>query len=93
MLLKTQQDWRIKMKAVITELAGLEELNWAADEKVAENIFPYVLIEAINLLLNAEPKEEKFIRDYTATGDMTEKLINLLKEDGLLELLEKHASK
>ena len=81
------------MKAVTMELARLEELNWAADKKVAESIFPYVLVEAINLLLNAEPKDEKLIKDYMVSGDVAKKLINLLKEDGLLELIEKHANK
>ena len=78
MILKTKSDWREQMKIITKELAKLEKLNWVKDEKVAESIFPYVLIEAINLLLNAQPKDGKFIVDYTRTSKKTRKMLEAL---------------
>lgn len=78
--MKNQREWRDKMKSITKELAKLEKLNWAADTKVAESVFPYVLIEAINLLLNAKPKDEVYITDYTETSEKTRKVLEALTE-------------
>jgi hypothetical protein len=80
-MLKTKQDWRKQMKSITKELAKLEKMNWAKNDEIADSIFPYVLVEAINLLLNAQPKEEKFIKDWMATEEKMKKVIEILTEN------------
>jgi len=79
-MLKTQTDWREQMQVITKELAKLEQLDWTKDDKVAERVFPYVLREAINLLLNAKPKDEKFLRDHMSTSEMASKVLSALTE-------------
>ena len=79
-MLETKQDWRKQMMSITKELAKLEKLVWSKDKKVAESVFPYVLVEAINLLLNAQPKDGKFIVDFTRTAEKTEKMLEALTE-------------
>lgn len=57
----------------MSELAKLEGLSWAKDHKVAESVFPYVLIEAINLLKNSKIIERPI--DYAKTGEEAQKLL------------------
>lgn len=66
--------------SITKELAKLERLNWSKDKAIADSIFPYVLVEAINLLLNAQPKDGKFIVDYTRTSEKTKKMLDALTE-------------
>jgi hypothetical protein len=63
-------------QGMIKELARLESMNWSKDEKVAGSIFPYVLVEAINLLMNSQAKDE--VRDYMLTGEQMNKTLNSL---------------
>lgn len=60
-------DWNQHKKTIMRELARLEALPWYADEKVSETIFPYVLVEAINLLKNSVIVPDPI--DHTKTGD------------------------
>jgi len=53
--------------SIVSELARLEKIGWG-NEKTDPTIFPYVIIEAINLLINSQPK--KTMTDYTQTGEM-----------------------
>lgn len=79
-MLATKHDWRKQMMSITKELAKLEKLNWSKDKKIAESVFPYVLVEAINLLLNASPKDEMRIVDYTKTSEKTKKMLDALTE-------------
>ena len=63
---------------IIKELAMLEKLGWASDKKIAATIFPYVLVEAINLLMNSDLKKNPV--DYTKNGKESEELINKLSK-------------
>ena len=59
--------------AIIKDLAKLETMDWANDPKIAGSIFPYVLIEAINLLKNSIIIEYPI--DYTSTGENAQKML------------------
>ena len=69
-------DWNKHKQEIMAELARLEEMNWAADDKVAATIFPYVLVEAINLLKNSTIVANPV--DYSETGDGAIKMIDEL---------------
>lgn len=75
--MKTKQQWEIHKKSIMAELAKLEELNWTKNDVVADSVFPYVLIEAINLLKNSEIVENPV--DYAETGEKAQELINSSK--------------
>ncbi len=72
-------DYEDKKKSIIKELAKLQRLNWGADKQVAESVFPYVLIEAINILKNSKINNE-FV-DYTKGGEDVEKLLDEVLKD------------
>ncbi len=57
----------IAKEVLLKELAKLEQLNWAKDDEVADTVFPYVLIEAMNYILNSTPNATIF--DYAETSD------------------------
>ena len=61
-------------EAIIKDLAKLETMDWANDPKIAGSIFPYVLIEAINLLKNSIIIEYPI--DYTSTGENAQKMLD-----------------
>lgn len=66
-------EWWIGHKArMIDELARLESMNWSKDDAVAATIFPYVLVEAINILKNSNIVDAPV--DYTKTGKEAEQL-------------------
>jgi hypothetical protein len=70
------RDWNKHKQEITAELARLEEMNWAADDKVAATIFPYVLLEAINILKNSTIVPNPV--DYAETGDGAIKMIDEL---------------
>jgi hypothetical protein len=72
-------DYESKKESIIKELAKLERLNWSADEKVADSVFPYVLVEAINILKNSKINSE-FV-EYTKTSEDTNKLLDEILAD------------
>ena len=72
---ETKEELSKAKEGIISSLAELESKNWNADPEVAASIFPYVLIEAINLLKNSEIIENPI--DYTSTG---ENATNMIKE-------------
>lgn len=59
---------------ILGELAKLESMNWAKDEDVAESVFPYVLIEAMNLLKNSKIVDDPV--DYTKTGVEAKRMVD-----------------
>jgi len=63
----TGADYDVSKLSIVSELARLEKIGWG-NEKTDPTIFPYVIIEAINLLINSQPK--KTMTDYTQTGEM-----------------------
>jgi len=68
-----------KKDSIIKELAKLERMNWAKDESIADTIFPYVLLEAINLLKNSKLIDNPV--DYTKTSEDSKKMLaEILKE-------------
>ena len=76
--MKVTNNWDKQKESILKELAKLEDLNWAKDEKVADSVFPYVLVEAINLLKNSKIIDNPI--DYTKTVKDTNKMIKQLKE-------------
>jgi hypothetical protein len=70
----TGLNWEEHKKNIIKELAKLERLNWAENDGVAATIFPYVLIEAINILENSTAVENPV--DYTLSGEDAEKMLD-----------------
>lgn len=68
----------IDKKLIIQELAKLERLNWSKDKKIASSIFPYVLVEAINLLLNSTVNEECV--DYMSTSKEVRETLDSILE-------------
>ena len=69
-----RQIQKAEKEHVIKELAKLERMDWTKDIKIAASIFPYVLIEAINLLKNSEIIENPI--DYTTTGENAQKMLD-----------------
>ncbi len=63
-------------KEIIQELARLESMNWAKDKKIAHAIFPYVLMDAINMLMNSKKIDNPV--DYFSTGKKARKMIDKL---------------
>ena len=63
-------------KSIIQELARLEQMDWAKDEKIKHTIFPYVLMEAINMLKNSKEIDNPV--DYFPTGKEARKMIDKL---------------
>jgi len=61
---------------MMVELARLESMDWASDPKVAESIFPYVLVEAINILKNSEIVDNP--KELAGSSEDVEKLLNSL---------------
>lgn len=70
------KDWDEQKKNIMRELARLEQMNWAADDKVAQTIFPYVLVEAINLLKNSTLVDNPV--DYADSGENATKMVKEL---------------
>ena len=68
----TTADYQIKRLEIIRELGRLENIGWGND-KTDETIFPYVIIEAMNLLLNSRPEQE--LVDFTPTGEAVRAMI------------------
>lgn len=64
---------KLKKESIIRELARLETKNWAKDDDIASSIFPYVLVEAINILKNSKVIDNPI--DYTKTGEQSKKMI------------------
>jgi hypothetical protein len=62
---------------ILKELARLERIGWVTEES-AGTIFPYVIIEAINLLKNSEIIESPI--DYTKTGRLAQKMLDDLSQ-------------
>ena len=65
---------------VIKELARLETMDWGKDEMVAASISPYILVEAINILLNSEIIENPI--DRVTTGEDAQILFNTILTEG-----------
>jgi len=61
---------------IMQELAKLQSLKWASDPEIADSVFPYVLIEAINLLKNSEIVDNP--TDFTKTGASAKELLESL---------------
>lgn len=70
-------DWNEHKKTIMRELARLESLPWATNETVAETIFPYVLVEAINVLKNSVIVPNPI--DHTKTGDDITAMLKALR--------------
>lgn len=69
----TNEEYRSNKLSTIQELARLEKLGWG-NEKTDPTIFPYVIIEAINLLMNSQPND--VLMDYTQTGKGATELVD-----------------
>ena len=69
----TKEKYKENKLSIIQSLARLEKLGWGSD-KADDTIFPYVIIEAINLLMNSEPTD--VLMDYTATGDSAQAMVD-----------------
>lgn len=75
----TPKVWEEKKRFLLVELAKLEQMNWNSDPAVAEQVFPYVLVEAIDVLLNSKivdhPKSRTNTSEETAAmlADLTRK--------------------
>jgi len=67
------EDYTSQKLSIIQELARLEKIGWG-NEKTDPTIFPYVIIEAINLLMNSKPAD--VLMDYTQTGKLAEEMVN-----------------
>lgn len=72
-----RQWWEDHKKSMIRELARLEKMNWVKDPVVARSIFPYVLIEAINILKNSTIVDAPI--DYAKTGKDVDVLLEVGK--------------
>ena len=70
--MNAKKEFQIQKVRIMKELARLEGMNWAADDAVAESIFPYVLVEALNILKNSEIVDSPI--DYASTGGYKELL-------------------
>jgi len=68
--------WEEHKQNMMVELARLESMDWASDPKVAESIFPYVLVEAINILKNSEIVDNP--KELAGSSEDVEKLLNSL---------------
>jgi len=68
-----KKDFEESKVNIIEELARLEEMPWCENDEIAGTIFPYVLIEAINILKNSKIIENPI--DYTSTGEDAKKMI------------------
>lgn len=68
----SQKTYKKHKETIIKELAKLEKVGWNNPEN-EDCVFPYVLLEAINLLKNSEIIENPV--DYTKTGKKAEELI------------------
>lgn len=73
-MINNETDFNKHKDSILKELARLERLSWAKDTKVAESIFPYAIVEAINLLLNS--RLDGIWHDYTSTGEKTEETLS-----------------
>ena len=62
-----------KKLEIIQELARLEKIGWGNDD-TDSTIFPYVIIEAINILMNSRATE--VVTDFAGTGDHAYEMIN-----------------
>jgi len=49
-------------------------MKWNRDKDIAGQIFPYILIEAINILINSEIINKPF--DHCTNSDNTIKMLN-----------------
>jgi len=65
-----------KKDVILKELAKLEGMNWSKDKDIASQIFPYILVDTIELLLNS--KTNPVWKDYTNTSDKTKKMLENL---------------
>jgi len=75
---RTIGDWEGQKEDILYYLAKLETMNWAADPKIAESMFPYVLVEAINILKNSVIIDSPI--DYTDTGSKAKSMISEITE-------------
>ena len=71
--MKTKEEYKSHKLKMIEELARLEKIGWGND-KTDPVIFPYVIIEAINLLMNSQPVE--VLMDYTNTGKLAGEMVD-----------------
>lgn len=75
-----------KEKTII-ELAKLESSNWASDDDVAKRVCPYVLIDAINILLNSEIVDRP--SDYDKSGKAAQSMLDSVLSKGLNDAIER----
>lgn len=71
------KDWQKHKKSMIKELIKLEEIGFS--DEASEQVFPYVIIETLNILKNSE-----FVKnpvDLTKTGDDAKELLKTLKKE------------
>lgn len=61
-------------RTVIKELARLEKMDNYLNDKAAATIYPYVILEAINLLVNSKIVDDP--KDYTQSGLSTDKMVD-----------------
>lgn len=59
-------------KEIIKELIRLDSMKWYKDKEVARSIFPYVLVEAVNILKNSKIIVKPV--DYCKTGKDLKKM-------------------
>lgn len=76
----TERDFMLHKESIIKELAKLERLGWSDNPKVAESIFPYTIVEAISLLLNARMDGSSY-KNFTKTSEETEKTLSNILGD------------
>lgn len=72
------KQFKLHKDFIIKELAKLERMNWTADKKISASIFPYVLIEAINILKNSEIVENPvdYMGDTQSMEATMEEILN-----------------
>jgi len=80
----TTAEYDVGKLKIVSELARMEKIGWGND-KTDPTIFPYVIIEAINLLINSQPKPK--MTDYTKTGEMASAMVDeILKPNDVVNL-------
>ena len=71
---------------IMKELSSLQYMNQSEDDKVAECIFPYVLIEAISLLKNSEIIDNPI--SYTNSSEDVDKFLDDIDDLDADDLIE-----
>ncbi len=69
----TTEDYNSQKLSIIQELARMEKIGWGND-KTDDKIFPYVIIEAIKLLMNSKPTD--VLMNYTQTGGSAQAMVD-----------------